>query len=97
MTIVHVILFKVKPTAEQEAFVTNVKTLATLPGVHNFSIGPTFTKERANGYTHAMVMEFESKEALNAYSVSDAHQQVIKTHIAPNIEPGSTMCLDYEK
>ncbi|KAJ3134610.1 hypothetical protein HDU90_004942 [Geranomyces variabilis] len=70
MTIVHVILFKVKPTAEQEAFVTNVKTLATLPGVHN---------------------------ALNAYSVSDAHQQVIKTHIAPNIEPGSTMCLDYEK
>ncbi|KAJ3159072.1 hypothetical protein HDU86_001971 [Geranomyces michiganensis] len=88
MTVVHVVLFKLKPTADLAAFLKNVGTLSAISGVSN---------DRANGYTHAMVMEFANKEALNAYSVGEEHQQVIKTHIAPNIEPGSTMCLDYEK
>ncbi|KAI8909881.1 hypothetical protein DFJ77DRAFT_512771 [Powellomyces hirtus] len=97
MTVVHIVHFKVKAAAQVAEFEEQVRTLAGIKGVQRFSFGRTFTTDRAKGYTHAMVMDFADKEALERYSSDEHHVHVINTYIKPNIEEGGVLCLDIEQ
>ena len=35
-----------------------------VPGILDISFGPTFTTDRSNGYTHALVVDLDDKAAL---------------------------------
>ncbi|KAI8799685.1 stress responsive A/B barrel domain-containing protein [Cladochytrium replicatum] len=102
MTVVHVVAFKFRAdaAAELEVTVQKFKKLAAsgLPGLIKLSFGPTFTTERARGYTHALVAEFTDREALQVYTVSDIHVQVVTENVRPLLEPvpDASLALDYE-
>ena len=41
-----------------------------VPGIQDITFGPTFTTDRANGYTHALVVDLDDKAALEVLKIS---------------------------
>jgi hypothetical protein len=66
--------------------------LTSVPGVQNFSWGPDFSG-RGKGYTHAAVMYFDSRDALQTYMDNDRHKEIVRTlnRLAPE-----RLVIDYE-
>ncbi|KAJ1506300.1 hypothetical protein HMI54_011121 [Coelomomyces lativittatus] len=98
MTVVHIVLFKFKSHVSEEAIhkagqaLLALKTkLPDLISKANFS--KSFT-ERHKGYSHALVMEMPSKQALETYSPHPVHQEVVKGSCSPIVE--DVLAFDYE-
>ncbi|KAF2451959.1 stress responsive A/B barrel domain-containing protein [Karstenula rhodostoma CBS 690.94] len=91
MTVVHVVLFKFLPrvsTAHKEAFVTQLKTLKSLPCVLNGRLlvgGPSITDpiERSKGYEFSLVSFHQDRKALEEYQASDEHHRVTSQYLWP--------------
>ena len=61
------------------------QTLPTLPGVRNLRVGKSLTGPE-KGYSVALVMDFESAQALEIYRVDGGHQKFVKEVAGPLVE-----------
>eukprot|EP00960_Hanusia_phi_P060107 764409-Hanusia_phi.AAC.2 len=66
-----------------------------VPGIIAISFGPTFTTDRAQGFTHALVVDLKDKEALQAYGPHPEHVAVLNNDLKPNMEQ-PPLAMDYE-
>lgn len=82
-SVIHVVTIKWKEgtTPEQiKAAIDGVeKVAASYPGIKN--IWTRAIKVQGPGYTHAVVMEFESEEALQKYAGSEAQKEWYKVYL----------------
>lgn len=93
----HLVLFQWTPDASAEAIMNVVSELRTLkgqiPGIRDLTCGENFNT-RSQGFTHALVVRFEDRAALEAYGPHPAHQRVVQEFINPiRVE---TLAVDYE-
>ena len=95
--IVHVVLFKWKPDATPEQIERVMQGLSALksrvPGIVDLVCGTNFC-DRAQGYTHGLVVRFTDRAALDAYGPHPAHQEVVQNLILPIRE--TTLAFDFE-
>ena len=68
----HIGHFKFKAGAPTEEIMAGLRGLTAVPGVISIVCGPTFKAERAQGFTHAMVVRLQSREALQILAVEAA-------------------------
>ncbi|KXS14686.1 dabb-domain-containing protein [Gonapodya prolifera JEL478] len=98
MTVTHIVLLKKKPTATSEsidAFVKGITALhGVVPGVIRATAGETFTTERAQGFTHLLVVELVDRAALQMYQTHPDHVAVRDKVIVPNFEGMLAVDLD---
>ena len=81
----HVVLFSKKEgisDATWDTVMKESKVLADVPTVWNYSCGPLV--KPVNGLTHALVMEFRDKKALQTYIDHDIHKGWVATYMRPN-------------
>ncbi len=82
-SVIHVVTVQWKEgtTPEQiQAAIQGVEKVAgSYPGIKNVWLRSI--KVQGKGYTHAFVMEFESEEALQKYSGSDAQKEWYKSYL----------------
>jgi hypothetical protein len=94
----HIVLFKVKENASLQTRAAIGQALTGLrhqiSGIIDLTFGATFTHERAQGYTHALVVRFANKEALAAYGPHPAHQKAVHEVIRPAVD--DVIALDFE-
>ncbi|KAI7820203.1 stress responsive A/B barrel domain-containing protein [Kickxella alabastrina] len=80
MTFIHIVLLPVKTTAPKELVTKVVMELNALsnhiPYVLKSRCGATVT-QRGQQYTHALLVELESGDQLQAYNDHAAHQAVL--------------------
>lgn len=93
----HLVLFQWKTDASPEAIARVMNELRALqsqiPGIRDMTCGTNFSA-RSQGYTHALVIRFEDRAALEAYGPHPAHQRVVQEFIGPiRVE---TLVMDYE-
>ena len=85
----HVVLFKVAegtPTEQTEAMMRGLKSLETeIPQVVSLSCGSNIS-DRGDGFTHGLVVRFESPEALDTYLEHPRHQQTVQEVVLPIAE-----------
>ncbi|MBW3622636.1 MAG: Dabb family protein [Armatimonadetes bacterium] len=95
----HIVLFKVRSDATSEAVKEMLRRLRALkeevPGILYLSCGTNFS-ERAQGYTHGLVVRFPDRDALQAYQVHPLHQAAVTEAVRPVVEEGGILALDYE-
>ena len=93
----HVVLFTWKDgttDAQIEEIMVALRGLQkTVPGILSLTCGTNFS-ERAQGFTHGLVVRLESRAALDAYGPHPAHQEVVNTLIVPHKQ--NILALDYE-
>ena len=93
----HIVLFQWTAEASQEAVDGAMAELRQLsgkiPGIVDVSSGTNFS-DRAKGYTHALVMRFANRSALEAYGPHPEHQRVVQNFIKPI--RADTLAFDYE-
>jgi hypothetical protein len=82
----HIVLFRWKEEASQEAMDSAVAELRRLKGkiagIVDLSCGANFS-DRAKGYTHGLVVRFTDRAALEAYGAHPEHQRVVQNFINP--------------
>jgi hypothetical protein len=93
----HIVLFRWKEEASQEA-INNVvaelrKLKGKIPGIVDLTCGTNFS-DRAKGYTHGLVVRFKDQAALEAYGPHPEHQRVVQNFITPI--RAEILALDYE-
>ncbi len=85
----HVVLFRVAegtPEEQTEAMMRGLKSLETeIPQVVSLSCGPNIS-DRGDGFTHGLVVRFESAEALETYLEHPRHQQTVQEFVLPIAE-----------
>ena len=85
----HVVLFRVAegtPEEQTEAMMRGLKSLETeIPQVVSLSCGPNIS-DRGDGFTHGLVVRFESPEALEIYLEHPRHQQTVQEFVLPIAE-----------
>ena len=90
-------LFQWTPDALAEAIarvVTELRALkGQIPGILDLTCGENFCP-RSQGFTHALVVRFEDRAALEAYGPHPAHQRVVQEFISPI--RANTLAVDYE-
>jgi hypothetical protein len=64
-------------------------------GILDISFGPTFTHDRSQGFTHALVVDLVDKAALESYGPHPAHQAVVNENLKPNFE-APPLAMDYD-
>jgi hypothetical protein len=93
----HIVLFRWKEGASQEAIESVLVELRKLkgkiPGIVDLSCGVNFS-DRAKGYTHGLVVRFTDRSALAGYGPHPEHQRVVQNFINPIRD--ETLALDYE-
>lgn len=93
----HIVLFKWIETATPEAIeaaVTELRGLkGKIEGIVDLSCGTNFS-DRAQGFTHGLVVRFTDRAALEAYGPHPAHQHVVQNFISPI--RADILALDYE-
>lgn len=93
----HLVLFRWTPDASAEAIARVMDGLSALrgqiPGIQGLTCGENFSP-RSQGFTHALVVRFEDRAALEAYGPHPAHQRVVQEFIAPI--RADVLALDYE-
>jgi hypothetical protein len=81
-TVIHVINVKFKPTASKADIDKAIEGIYTIvgknKGVKNVWLRPIKVQGGAAGFTHCLVMEFESEAALKAYAGSPEQQEWYK-------------------
>ena len=76
MAIQHLVWLKQKQHVTDEEMsdlLNKIRQLSSLDGVLSITAGSNFT-DRANGFTHGVCVEVESKSALESYISSPEHQ-----------------------
>ncbi len=95
--IVHIVLFKWNYEASQdkidEVMVQLRAMKGNIPGITELSCGVDFTG-RADGYTHGLLVKFNTKEDLLNYGPHPVHRNVVDNFINPIRE--SILAFDYE-
>jgi len=93
----HLVLIQWKADASPEAITQAMDGLRALrdqvPGILGLTCGENFNP-RAQGYTHALVIRFEDKAALDAYNPHPAHQKVVQEMMKPIV--AEVLVLDFE-
>ena len=93
----HIVLFRWTEEAGQAAIDNALAELRGLKdkiaGVVDLSCGANFS-ERAQGYTHGLVVRFTGRAALEAYIPHPEHQRVIQNFINPI--RADVLAFDYE-
>ena len=81
-TLVHVVTIQFNDgttDAQKQAVYDGVRKMAgEIPGIRNIWTKPV--KVQGEGYTGAFAMEFDSKEALDAYAQHPAHSEWMKIY-----------------
>ena len=84
--ICHIVFYKLKPgttEAEQRGLIEQARReLAKLPGVMNLRVGKSI-EGSPQGYSLALVMDFQDEAALEAYRVHPGHQHFVKNIAGP--------------
>jgi hypothetical protein len=82
----HIVLFQWKEEARLEAINTALAELRKLkdkiPGIVDIYSGANFS-DRAKGFTHALVVHFKDRPALQAYIPHPEHQRVVQNLVSP--------------
>lgn len=95
MAVKHIVWIRGKPAVsekEMEKLLASIKSLQSfISGVLEVSAGKNFT-DRANGYTHGVIITLADKQALSDYIVHPKHVEVVS--VLRTIS--DTMVLDYE-
>ena len=93
----HIVLFKWKEDTSEQAIAEVMTELCALKGhidgITDLTCGANFA-DRAKGYTHGLVVRFNSRAALEAYGPHPAHQRVVQTYINPI--RADILAMDYE-
>ncbi|HLK56997.1 MAG TPA: Dabb family protein [Chthonomonadaceae bacterium] len=93
----HIVLFRWQNDAAPEAIAAAVEALRglkdTVPGILDLSCGENFS-DRAQGYTHGLVVRFPDRAALEAYGPHPNHQHVVQNFINPI--RAEVLALDFE-
>ena len=93
----HLVLFRWTPDASAEAVAQVMDELRALrgqiEGIQDLTCGENFSP-RSQGFTHAFVVRFEDRAALDAYGPHSAHQRVVQEFINPI--RADVLALDYE-
>jgi hypothetical protein len=86
MTIERACLVKWKTTASEEAIAAALRAVLALkdeiPGVIGIAAGKNESRF-GDGFTHAFVVRFASREARDAYDAHGAHRRLVKQVFAP--------------
>lgn len=93
--IVHIVLMKQRNDLSADELTELTAAIASLQhirGVQYFSYGSDISA-RSKGYTHAAVITFADRDALQAYGVDDEHLRVVQilNRLAPD-----RLIVDYE-
>lgn len=95
--IVHIVLFKWNYDASEEKIeevMAQLKAMnGKIPGIVELSCGEDFTG-RADGYSHGLLVKFNTKAELLQYGPHPVHRNVVDTYINPIRE--SVLAFDYE-
>lgn len=93
----HLVLFKLRADAAPEKIDLLLRNLLALrgriPGILDASAG-TNVSDRSRGYTHAFVVRFADRAALDAYLPHPAHRAVVENDLKPLL--GEVLVVDYE-
>lgn len=92
----HISIFTLKDKNETERFVSMLKEVGNNPTVINNEIGTNVTKTDGEGPAFGdivQVIDFETKEALDAYPASKEHMKLLQE--GPVMEKVSA--IDYER
>ena len=85
----HIVLFEVVESASSEkveAMIQGLQSLKTeISEVVSLSCGAN-TSDRGDGFTHGLVVRFDSAEALDAYLVHPCHQKLVQESVLPIVE-----------
>ena len=78
--IIHIALFKFKPDISKEevgGVIEGVRDLKNkIPQVIELFAGDNFSKH-SQGFTHAIVIKFKSKEDIDAYRAHPSHKPIV--------------------
>ena len=96
----HIVFLKLRKDISTEDFQVlkgALFDLKKIPGVKYLSFGENFT-ERAPGFTHGIIVRFESKEAGEAYQTHDLHLKVLDLlkNALDKSNGTPVMAMDYE-
>lgn len=93
----HIVLFKWQPTAVPESVTAAMSALAAMPGqipvIMALSYGENFC-DRAQGFTHGLVVRFADRAALDQYQNHPVHQAIVQSQIKPIVS--DVLAMDYE-
>ncbi|ORX36660.1 hypothetical protein BD324DRAFT_626696 [Kockovaella imperatae] len=98
--VVHIVMWKLKQSAASagseghKAATQAISALKTVPGPETMQLGPPLIDARAKGFNWGLYSVFASREALDKYTVSEAHVKVVTENVKPNIE--DVMAYDFE-
>mmetsp|Transcript_12337 Transcript_12337/g.24558 ORF Transcript_12337/g.24558 Transcript_12337/m.24558 type:complete len:103 (+) Transcript_12337:27-335(+) len=99
MAVKHIVFMKFKaetPQATLDQAKSNLLAMkGKVPGIIAISFGPTFKTDRAQGFTHALVVDLESKEGLEVYASHPEHAAVLTNDLKPNLD-APPCAMDYE-
>jgi hypothetical protein len=96
----HIVVFKVKADltdAQKNDMLSAIRSLKDrVPGILDLQVGENFS-ERAQGFTHALVVRFTDRAALDGYIPHPAHQDVVQNHFLSYLDPDTPrIVLDFE-
>jgi len=95
MPVAHMVWIKFNDDVTAERAQAHMDALVSLqgkvPGVVDLQAGENFT-DRANGYTHGLLVTLESKAALEAYGPHPEHAAVA----GPLKDDASLLAMDFE-
>jgi|TARA_B110000003_G_C16310494_1_gene402559 hypothetical protein len=101
MVVEHIVLLKIKSDTSEEQLLkieTGLYNLKTeIPGIIDISFGADFSG-RSQGFSHGLVVRFESKEASVAYQTHPAHASYRDNVLKPFLGGDAPLVLacDYE-
>ena len=76
MTVEHIVWIKFKPGIGPDRIAEHLAALASLPDrvptIVNLRLGENFT-DRANGYTHGLIVTFANRASLETYATHPQH------------------------
>lgn len=96
----HIVVFKVKDgltDAQKEDVLNSIRSLKDrVPGIVDLQVGENFS-ERSQGFTHALVVRFVDRAALDGYLPHPAHQDVVQNHFLPYLDENAPrIVVDFE-
>ncbi len=96
----HIVVFKVKDgltDAQKEDVLNSIRSLKDrVPGIVDLQVGENFS-ERSQGFTHALVVRFVDRAALDGYLPHPAHQDVVQNHFLPYLDESTPrIVVDFE-
>ncbi|MAX24866.1 MAG: stress protein [Phycisphaeraceae bacterium] len=95
MPVQHMVWIKFREEiteARQEEHLAGLRSLESkIPGILHLSVGKNFT-DRAQGFTHGLLVTLQSKEALEVYAPHPEHVAVA----GPLREDAVLMAMDFE-